>query len=371
VLRVTQYRWRAPLWCRPQSRYRAGFVGCHPLGSGWARSGVGKRCLATVNAHPAGWRRCWSPLRPRHIEQPNRLRSTRRQTTTGLTRGARWLLWALILLTLNGCSATQFIYNRVDVLVRWYLDDYVSLDRDQQARFDERLTVLLEWHRREELPAYIVLLDDAQTILDNGVPLNDTRAMADRIEEAAIRFQDPFLELLLSTGQDLRPEQKEAFVAVLTAKQQEFEEDRLTRSDQEYRDDLASRFDKQLSRYLGSLTAEQTNRIEEGVAEMTRLDRFWLEDRRVWIADLSAILLAADPDWPDQVRVLIAGRDEALLPAYREGIDHNGEVILQLSRDVLILRTDKQDRKLRGRLQALRDDLAALSEPSEPAPSPQ
>ena len=76
----------------------------------------------------------------------------------------------------------------------------------------------------------------------------------------------------------------------------------------------------------------------------------------------SDILIAADPDWPDQVRRLIAGRDEALLPAYRQGIDHNGEVILQLSRDVLIARTDKQDRKLRGKLTALRDDLAALAE---------
>ena len=94
---------------------------------------------------------------------------------------------------------------------------------------------------------------------------------------------------------------------------------------------------------------------------MTRLDRFWLEDRRVWITDLTAILLEDAPRWPDQVRALIAGRDDALLPAYREGIDHNGEVILQLSRDVLMTRTDKQDRKLRGRLQSLRDDLAALA----------
>ena len=51
----------------------------------------------------------------------------------------------------------------------------------------------------------------------------------------------------------------------------------------------------------------------------------------------------------------------ALLPAYKEGIDHNGEVILQLSRDILRARTDKQDRKLRGRLVSLRDDLAALA----------
>ena len=148
----------------------------------------------------------------------------------------------------------------------------------------------------------------------------------------------------------------------LLAKQEEFESDRLARTDREYRDDLEARFDKQLKRYMGPMTSEQTTRIEQGVAQMTRLDRFWLEDRRVWIEALADILIAADPDWPDQVRRLIAGRDEALLPAYRQGIDHNGEVILQLSRDVLIARTDKQDRKLRGKLTALRDDLAALAE---------
>ena len=276
----------------------------------------------------------------------------------------------MLALTLSGCSATQLIYNRVDILVRWYLDDYVSLDSEQQERFDARLETLLDWHRREELPAYVMLLDDALIILDDGVPLDDTRAMADRIEEAAIRFQDPFLELLLSTGEDLTLEQKQQFVDTLISKQEEFEEDRLARSDAEYREDLESRFDKQLSRYLGSLSAEQTDRIAEGVAEMTRLDRFWLEDRRIWITDLSAILLEGPPDWPDQVRALIAGRDDALLPAYREGIDHNGEVILQLSRDVLIARTDKQDRKLRSRLQSLRDDLAALAAQNAEAVSP-
>ena len=280
---------------------------------------------------------------------------------SGLRRGVRLLAWCFLLLTLTGCSATQFIYNRVDVLVRWYLDDYVSLDRDQRLQFDERLDIFLEWHRREELPEYVVLIDDALTILDNGVSLGAARDMADRIELAAIRFQDPFLELLLSTGRDLRQEQRVEFIDNMMAKQGEFEADRLARSDDEYREDLEKRFDKQLSRYMGPLTSVQTDRIAAGVADMTRLDRFWLEDRRVWIEALSDILLLAEDDWPDQVRALIAGREGALLPAYREGIDHNGEVILQLSRDVLISRTEKQDRKLSGKLLALRDDLAALA----------
>lgn len=276
----------------------------------------------------------------------------------------RWALLGCLLIVaiLNGCSATQVIYNRADILIRWYLDDYVTLDRDQQARFDERLDALLEWHRQEELPEYVLLLDDALVILDTDVSLAATRSMAEGIESAAIRLQDRFLELLLSTGENLTSAQRADFIEALLAKQEAFETDRLARSDAEYRDDLGQRFDKQLGRYLGRLTDEQARRLQEGVADMTRLDHFWLQDRRVWILALSNILLADEPDWADQVRALIAGRDEALLPDYREGIEHNGEVILQLSRDVLLMRTEKQDKKLRARLIALRDDLAALSD---------
>lgn len=276
----------------------------------------------------------------------------------------RWALLGCLLIVaiLNGCSATQVIYNRADILIRWYLDDYVTLDRDQQARFDERLDALLEWHRQEELPEYVLLLDNALVILDTDVSLAATRSMAEGIESAAIRLQDRFLELLLSTGENLTSAQRADFIEALLAKQEAFEADRLARSDAEYRDDLGQRFDKQLGRYLGRLTDEQARRLQEGVAEMTRLDHFWLQDRRVWILALSNILLADEPDWADQVRALIAGRDEALLPDYREGIEHNGEVILQLSRDVLLMRTEKQDKKLRARLIALRDDLAALSD---------
>lgn len=295
--------------------------------------------------------------------------STRRFPPAPLARqervsAPRRALLGLVLLVaiLSGCSATQFIYNRVDILIRWYLDDYVSLDRDQQARFTTRLDALLEWHRLEELPVYVVLLDDALVILDNGVSLDATRAMAARIESAAIRLQDRFLELLLSTGEDLTPAQRAGFIETLWAKQEEFEADRLARDDAAYRDDLEARFDKQLRRYLGPLTDEQKSRLRQGVAAMTRLDHYWLQDRRVWISALSEILLSDEPNWVEPVRALIASRDEALLPEYRDGIDHNGEVILQLSRDVLLLRSDKQDKKLRARLTALRDDLAALSE---------
>ena len=164
----------------------------------------------------------------------------------------------LILCLVSGCSATQFIYNRVDIVIRWYLDDYVSLSRDQQAQFDERLDDLLSWHRQEELPSYVTLLDDTLVILDEGVPVESARLMAARIEAAANRIQGPFLDLLLSTGQTLDRSQRQHFVEVLLAKQEELEADRLARDDEDYRVDIAERFDEQMSDYLGPLSDRQT-----------------------------------------------------------------------------------------------------------------
>ena len=215
----------------------------------------------------------------------------------------------LILCLVSGCSATQFIYNRVDIVIRWYLDDYVTLSRDQRAQFDERLDDLLAWHRQEELPTYVTLLDDTLVILEEGVPVESARLMAARIEAAANRIQGPFLDLLLSTGQTLDLSQRQGFVEALLVKQDELEADRLARDDEDYRTDIEARFDEQMSDYLGPLSDRQTERIRSGVMEMTRLDTFWLADRRVWITTLSEILIADSPDWPQQVRALIAGRE--------------------------------------------------------------
>ena len=161
----------------------------------------------------------------------------------------------LMLCLISGCSATQFIYNRVDIVIRWYLDDYVSLSRDQQAQFDERLDDLLSWHRQEELPSYVTLLDETLVILDEGVPVESARLMADTIEAAANRIQGPFLDLLLSTGQTLDRSQRQGFVETLLAKQDELEADRLARDDEDYRTDIAARFDEQMSDCLGPLSA--------------------------------------------------------------------------------------------------------------------
>ena len=47
------------------------------------------------------------------------------------------------LLCLAACSSTTFVYNRLDTILPWYVDDYVELNREQDKYLDGLLTPFL------------------------------------------------------------------------------------------------------------------------------------------------------------------------------------------------------------------------------------
>ena len=91
----------------------------------------------------------------------------------------RHLTLLVLLLVLTGCSSTTFIYNRLDFFIPWYLGDYVDLNREQKARLDELLQPFLDWHRIEELPQYLLMLDDIDARLDGPCLLYTSHAADD------------------------------------------------------------------------------------------------------------------------------------------------------------------------------------------------
>ena len=75
----------------------------------------------------------------------------------------------LCLSSLIACSGTTFVYNRLDTILPWYVDDYVDLNGRQQDQLDEILEPFLRWHRQQELPQYVALLNEVDTTLDRPV----------------------------------------------------------------------------------------------------------------------------------------------------------------------------------------------------------
>ena len=278
--------------------------------------------------------------------------------------GSRWRLLVLSLLctlVLAGCSANRLLYNRADTFIRWAVDDYVALTRDQQAAFDSRLDEFLSWHRSEELPHYRDFIVNALATLEEGVTLEEAVVISEEIDLAADRFQARFIELLLATGEDLSDEQIQAFLGALDENQAEYAKERLVRDEETYYADSAKTMTDLVKRLMGRLNAEQKDEIQARSKQLMRIDGLWHEDRARWGSALRVILEEKAPGWQAEIRILGETRSKARIPEYVAGIEHNGDVILSLLVDTINSRTERQDRRMRRFLQGLIGDIDALT----------
>ncbi len=177
-----------------------------------------------------------------------------------LISGTRCRLLIVALLCtviLAGCSANRLLYNRADTFIRWAADDYVTLTREQQAAFDQRLDDFLAWHRSEELPRYREFIFSSLATLEDGVTLDEAVAISEEIDLAADRFQLQFVELLLATAEDLSDDQLHEFLAELEQNQTDYAEERLVRDEDAYYQDSAKTMNDLVRRLMGRLNAEQ------------------------------------------------------------------------------------------------------------------
>jgi hypothetical protein len=262
-------------------------------------------------------------------------------------------------LFLSACSSTSFVYNRLDIILPWYLDDYVDLSREQKSSLDGLLQPFLRWHRQEELPHYVLILSDIEASLDQPVSLEVVAGIYTSAEKSWLRLEDRSIEWLLKLGDELSEEQINEFLAVLGEEQEEYEEKYLPRSDEEYLEESYENFADGLGDYLGRLSSNQREILHGASARLQRMDGLWLQERAQWINDLTQ-LLRREPDWKQQLRDLKNNRDEQATPEYSAMYTHNLVVIETAIAEVVDSRSEKQDKRLRRKLKNLREDFEGL-----------
>ena len=272
---------------------------------------------------------------------------------------ARNYLLALALVLLGGCSSTTFIYNRLDFILPWYLDDYVDLSREQDAFLDQQLAPFLAWHRSEELPRYLEIIDGIDAALDRSLTARDIEAISADFERAWYRLEGRALDWLLALGGELSDAQVQAFLAELWEKQEKYEKKYLDRSDAEYRDDSYESLVDNLQDYLGRLDRAQKQVLEDASSQLIRSDAIWLSERAAWLHRLE-VFLQREAGWQERIAGAVANRAETVSDEYVEVYDHNLQVIYAALARVLDSRNEKQDRRLRNRLSDLRNDLETL-----------
>ena len=266
------------------------------------------------------------------------------------------LLFSLIFLV--GCSSTTFIYNRIDFLLPWYLESYVDLNQEQRQKLNELLEPFFEWHREEELPKYVKIIEDFESILDEKIDLASIEAITHEVEQSWFRLEDNMIAWVIPMTRELSNEQIAEFLQTMQSKTAQNENKYLSRNLQTYQNDNYKRIRKNLRRFIGGMNKDQLDLIDIASKEMIRVDGQWIDNRKALIENLKVILKRGD-GWELDLEN-ITHRDDKVASNYRRTYSHNIAVNERLFVEILNSRTEKQDKKLRSQLLRYKTDIKTL-----------
>jgi hypothetical protein len=76
---------------------------------------------------------------------------------------------------LAGCSGVQTVYRHADLYLDWKANEYFDLDHAQESALKPAIDSVLKWHRQNELPVYVQMLEMVQAKLKGNITLAELR----------------------------------------------------------------------------------------------------------------------------------------------------------------------------------------------------
>ena len=272
------------------------------------------------------------------------------------------LFFSVLLLTLVGCSSVKLMYNQLDWLIPWYLDDYITLDSAQSALLEQRLKTQLHWHRTTQLPDYANRLRQINQSLQNGLARTELIQYSEQIDA----YRTTLLRELIPDFVDLLATVTDAQVAELLTnlenKNQEYQAEYVDLPIKELREMRTDRARKHLQRWLGDITPAQE-----------RILRDWSQD----FASVGGARLAYRRQWQQQLQQLLAQRnDKAYLAESLEKLisypeeyglvrERNRQLVIDLLLKIDQSMTSGQRVHLSKKITELADDFDALAKAAD------
>ncbi len=99
-----------------------------------------------------------------------------------------------MLVTLSSCSTIKLVYNQSDDLLYWWIDAYADLQDGQKQLTRDTLTEVQRWHRQQQLPEYIALLQKMRAMATNDITPAQVCAVTEDMKMSfatVLRFVEP------------------------------------------------------------------------------------------------------------------------------------------------------------------------------------
>ncbi|MEZ5582893.1 MAG: DUF6279 family lipoprotein [Candidatus Competibacteraceae bacterium] len=275
----------------------------------------------------------------------------------------RFFLLLLGLLLLSGCGL-KFYYNRLDWLIPWHVESYMSLSDEQQQWLEQSLTQHLRWHRTTQLPTYAHWLQTLSTDWQDGLDmteLNAHQAILEGYWQALVQQVTPDTAQLLALASD---EQIADLFETLEEKNREYYDEYAALPPQQLRPKYAQFATKEFARWLDQLTPEQQALITQWSErmELTADDR--LRYRRQWQAGLQPLLKQRhDSDvFAAELGRFFQASGFNRPTHYQTKLEHNRAAFKELILNIDATLTPQQKSHLLKRLAGLAEDFQQLAQ---------
>ncbi len=198
----------------------------------------------------------------------------------------RYLTFTLIFtctLLMGGCSMMRAGYDRLDWITLVWADRYMDFTSEQKDLLRPQLKQLLVWHRQQELPAYLNLIETRLEPLLQKDDISPAEWL-DIMEQLRLRYialASRAADQAEPLRETLGPEQMAALKAAYEKSNVKFRKKHLDPPMSEIREKRAEDFVELLDDWLGSLSDTQMQAINRSYQQRTVDNTLWWEERLV------------------------------------------------------------------------------------------
>ncbi|ALS98569.1 DUF6279 family lipoprotein [Lacimicrobium alkaliphilum] len=270
----------------------------------------------------------------------------------------KFLFSIFFVLCLSSCS-TGFVYNNLDWLVHWYIDDYVDLNAEQEAVFDDYMRQWLNWHRSEELVAYRQHLQELKSRIEH-TPLDRAQWLSE-FERGRTHWNRLLQEVagdLSTLALKLDDKQIESIFDELEKRNREREQRQKSRDDSRRTDKLQ----EDIVQWIGPLSKPQKELLRRYSGKLKPNFKDWMQYRRKWQSEARQILLQREDTerWRRAMDAVVLDPRQFEHQTYREQSAYNRNVYASLLADLHAGLSERQKAHLQEEIEDLIRDLSDL-----------
>lgn len=274
----------------------------------------------------------------------------------------RIILLSELLFSLNSCGI-KVIYNNLDFLVPFWVDDYITLNNAQEKVFQQRLEEMLAWHRKNEMPAYAYLIKQVRHDIKTGLTPSLLEQRISSFEDHWQLMSGKIAALTAEILYDASTEQKREVLNNLAKKTailaQKFAgQDKTARKEK-----IAELMQDRISDWFDTLSDAQKNVILAAAAKLDQTYNERLAIRENIHARLRQVLdsNADKNDLRLQLTELFLNQQNYYPAGYHEKLCHNRGILIAMIIRLIELSTPEQIAYLNSRLDTFANSFEQLA----------